>query len=363
MKKCFNYLALFLFLLLGQIVYGQDNKEQALAKAREAVKLEDEEGKYDEAIKLFAEAQALDPENIVYPYEMAYAYSGKKEYKKAADILEKLLSHKDVHGRVYQALGNAYDYLGKSAKAIETYEKGVKKFPNTGELYLELGNMKVAKEDYSAALTYYEKGIENDPRFPSNYYWASKIYCNSTEEVWGMLYGEIFMNLERNSKRTVEISKQLFDVYKSEIKFTSDTSMNVSFSKTATMNIDDLKDPKNFKLPFGMGCYEMILMMSVVGEKQIDINSLDRIRGRFIDDYFKGDKAKKYPNILFDYQQKIKRAGHFEAYNHWLVMKGDEVGFGKWQSANKAKWDAFINWYAENKIQLDLTHKFYRGQY
>ena len=363
MNKTIKLLGFLTLIFAGQISFGQTNKEQALAKAKEAIKLEDEEGKYDEAIKLFAEAQALDPENITYPYEMAYAYSGKKEYKKAAEILEKLLNHKDVYGRVYQALGNAYDYQGKADKAIETYEKGIKMFPNSGELYLELGNMKIVKKDYNNALTYYEKGIENDPRFPSNYYWASKIFCGSDEEVWGMLYGEIFMNLERNSKRTAEISKLLFDTYKSEITFTSDTSFGVSFSKNATINIDDLKDPKKFKLPFGMGCYEMVLMMSVLGDKQIDINSLDRIRNRFVDGYFKGDNSKNYPNILFDYQQKIKNAGHFEAYNHWLLMKGDEEGFEKWQKDNKIKWNDFIKWYAENKIQLDLTHKFYRGQY
>lgn len=363
MNNTIKTFGLFALLFLGQLSYGQTNKEQAITKAKEAIKLEDEQGKFDEAIKLFEEAQKLDPENINYPYEMAYAYSGKKDYKKASDILENLLSHKDVHGRVYQALGNAYDYQGKADKAIDAYEKGVKKFPNSGELYLELGNMKIAKKDYNNALTYYEKGIENDPKFPSNYYWASKIFLSTDEEVWGMLYGEIFMNLERNSKRTAEISKLLFDTYKSEIKFTSDTSFGVSFSKNASMNINDLKDPKKFKLPFGIGTYEPILSIAVVGEKSIDINSLDKIRNNFVDGYFKGDASKIYPNLLFDYQQKIKIAGHFEAYNHWLLMKGDEDGFEKWQKVNKIKWDNFTKWYSDNRMQVDLTHKFYRGQY
>lgn len=129
MKRTRRPILLALCFSLGQLLYGQhDNKELAVSKAKEAIKLEDEEGKFDEAIKLFDEAQKLDPENINYPYEMAYAYSGKKDYKKASNILEKLLSHKDVDGRVYQALGNAYDYQGKPEKAIEAYEKGLKNF-------------------------------------------------------------------------------------------------------------------------------------------------------------------------------------------------------------------------------------------
>jgi hypothetical protein len=44
-------------------------------------------------------------------------------------------------------------------------------------------------------------------------------------------------------------------------------------------------------------------------------------------------------------------------------MKGDEDGFDGWQSANKDKWNGFVKWFGDNKIQIDDTHKFYSGQY
>jgi tetratricopeptide (TPR) repeat protein len=363
MKNIIAIIAFTISLTLAKSGYSQTNKEIAVAKAEQAIKVEDEEGKYDEAIQLLEEARKLDPDNINYPYEVAFAYSGKKEYKKASDILEKLVSSKDVFSRVYQSLGNAYDYQGKTSKAIETYENGLIKFPNAGELYLELGNIQMVKKEYSKALSYYEKGIEADPQFPSNYYWASKIFCGSTEKVWGMIYGEIFMNIERNSKRTAEISKLLFDTYKTQIKVTSDTSYSVSFSKNATITLDDLKDPKKFKLPFGIGLYEPILMVAIVTEKQVDLNSLDRIRSRFLEAYYTGENLKKYPNALFQYQQQVKQAGHLEAYNHWILMKGDEDSFVKWQEGNQAKWEGFLKWFSGNKMQLSQDNKFYRGQY
>ncbi|HEY4151217.1 MAG TPA: hypothetical protein VGM41_19905 [Chitinophagaceae bacterium] len=55
---------LLLLLAVTPFCYGQDNKETALAKTKQAIKLEDEEGKYDEAIKLLKEARQLDPDNI-----------------------------------------------------------------------------------------------------------------------------------------------------------------------------------------------------------------------------------------------------------------------------------------------------------
>lgn len=363
MTKKLKTIILILLVATGQLATGQsNNKEKALDKGREAIRLMDE-GKYDESIKLLREAQKLDPDDINYPYELAYAYYAKKDYKKAKKYLEGILDHKDINDRVYQMLGNTYDNMGDSEKAIETYEAGIKLFPKSGNLYLEMGVMQMGKDDFNRALYYWEKGIEVAPGFSSNYYWAAKIYCSSTEEVWGMIYGEIFMNLERNSRRTAEISKLLYDTYKSEITFSGDTSVSVSFSQNATINIDDLKDPGKFKLPFGVGAYEPTLSLAVISVKTIDIHTLDKIRSTFVDNYFSMGLDKNYPNVLFSYQKKLKEAGHLEAYNHWILMKGDEDAFDNWQAENKEKWDNFVLWFSENGLKLNDGNKFYRGQY
>ena len=253
--------------------------------------------------------------------------------------------------------------MGNHEKAFETYDAGLKLFPKSGKLYLEKGNVYWQKKEYGKALEFYEQGIEADPKFPSNYYRAARVYCSSTEEVWGMIYGEIFMNLERNTERTAEISQLLFDTYKSEIKFTSDTSFSISFSQNATINVNDLKDPGKMKLPYGLGVYEPTILFSMIAFKAIDMNSLDELRSNFVDNYYKNGHDKTYPNILFSYQKQLKEAGHMEAYNHWILMKGDEDAFNKWQATNKEKWGAFVKWFGENKIQIDDTHKFYSGQY
>jgi tetratricopeptide (TPR) repeat protein len=361
MTRTIKTIGLLLFFTAGQIAFGQTNKEKALEKGQEAIKLMDD-GKVPESIKLLEEAQKLDPDRFDYPYELAYAHYLKEDYKGAVKILEKNKSHKDVTERLFQLLGNCYDVLGNSDKAFEAYDEGLKIFPNSGMIYLEKGNVHWNKKEYGKALPFYEKGIEVDPKFPSNYYRATRIYCGSTEEVLGLLYGEIFMNLERNSKRTAEISKLLFDTYKSEIKFTSDTSMTVSFCQQMTMNVNAISDPKNIKLPFCM-IFEPTLLMSIAFEKSIDINSLDKIRSTFIDNYFNNERDKTYPNVLFSYQKKVKDAGHIEAYNHWILMKGDEEGFDKWQSANKDKWDNFVKWFNDNGLKVDNSNKFYSGQY
>jgi len=348
--------------MAAQTVCAQTNKEKALAKTEDAIKLMDD-GQIKESIKLLEEAIKLDPTSATYPYEMAYAYYSEEDYKSAIKTLEKIENYSDVTDQTFQLLGNSYDYLEKSDKAVAAYKKGLEKFPKSGRLYLELGTLNANKQDYSTAAYYYEKGIQVEPAFPSNYYNACKIYCLSTEKVWTMLYGEIFMNLERNTKRTEEISKLLFNTYKKQIKLTSDSSLSVSFSKSSTINIGDLNDSGKLKMPFGVMVYEPTLMMSMLFVKKIDINSLDSIRSKFVDNYYARKFDKTYPNVLFAYQKKVKDAGFMDAYNHWILMKGDEDNFIIWQNKNKTKWDDFVTWFTENTLKLTDTNKFYREQY
>jgi tetratricopeptide (TPR) repeat protein len=337
---------------------AQTQKETAHEKGVEAVKLEDA-GKFDDALKLLDEAQKLDPDNIVYPYEMTYCYYSQEQYQKTIDILEKLKDRPDSFDRLYELLGNSYDVLKQSDKAIAIYEEGLKKFPNSGVLYLERGTMPLTRKNYNEAIKYFEKGIEVEPKFPSNYYWAAKLYCGSENPMWGLLYGEIFINLERNSKRTGEISKLLFDTYKKNITFSPPDKTIISFSK---QNIIKIEDGGKIKMPYSI-IYEPTMAIATAGEKVIDLNSLDRIRQNFLRFYKEKGFDKDYPNVLFAYQNQITLANNMEAYNHWLLMRGDEAEFNTWQAANKDKWDGFVKWYMANPLQLDAEHRFHRNLY
>lgn len=361
MKKL---LLITLVLIMAPKILCQTDREIALEKKNKAIELMDN-GSPDESIILLEEAKKLDPDRYIYDYEIGFAYTIKKDYPKALEIYKKVIKYKDANDQCYQMLGNLYDYNGDSENAIKAYDKGLKKFPNSGKLYLEKGTVYWLKEKSNEALSYYEKGIKFDPTFPSNYYRATQLLCSSDEEVWGMIYGEIFLNLEPDTKRTDEISKLLFDTYKSQINFTSDTSFTVSFCKNATINvtINDLKHFDDFKLPFGPMVYEPTLMLSIIGEKQIDLYSLDRIRRNFIANYYDKKFNIKYPNVLFDFQKTLIDKGYFQTYNYWMLSSGDPENFNSWKENNKETWDKFVDWFNNNRLSLSQENRFSRDQY
>lgn len=356
-----RYLLLFL-LCFPLLTIAQTDKEQAYEYAMEAIE-EMDAGNTVKAINLLEKAMKLDPDNVDYPYETAYAKYLHKDFKGAIKILKKLTSHKDANDRVWQMLGNAYDMDGDGDKAIQTYDKALKKFPHSGILHLERGNMEMAQEKYLEALDYYEMGIKAQPDFPSNYYWASIIYLASTESVWGMIYGEIFMNIELNGPRNEEISRLLFENYQRNIDISSDTSASVSFSKYATLTLEDLQDTANFKLPFGMGAFEPTMLLSILGVQEINLASLDKIRTNFIRIYFEAEHHKDYPNILFSYQKRLEASGNLKAYNYWLLRMGEPDAFKEWIDENHLEFEKLSNWLSENPLELSENNFFHTSQY
>ena len=350
-----KYILFFLLLPASFVSIAQKNKKKEYADGygKQALVFMDQ-GKPDAALEMLRKAQKLDPANINYPYEMAFAFYTKKAYDKAIQILEKLRSHKDVYSKVYQLLGNSYDEINNTTKAIETYTTGLVLFSKAPELYLELGNVYNKNKDYITALKYYEKGIEVDPKFPSNYYWAAKLYCTSTEKVWGMIYGEIFMTIERNTPRTGDISRLLYNTYLNQIRFYADSSFTVNFSRPATAGA---------KPTFVKDVYEGILKLSIVNEHAVTLASLCRIRKNFIEYYYKNNIYQTYPNVLFDYEYKAYRSAHSDAFTYWLLSEGDKPAFTKWVNENPAAWQKFLGWLLQYSIPLDDKYKFLSTQY
>ncbi|MFT5858309.1 MAG: tetratricopeptide (TPR) repeat protein [Flavobacteriaceae bacterium] len=345
---------LLITLSIVSLVHAQEDNDVKIIIGEAIEKME--EGDIKGSLKLLKKAKKLEPNNITVDYETAFAYGLDKNFKKAIATCEKMTEHPDVFARVYQMLGNNYDYNEEPEKAIEAYERGMNIFPNSGPLYLERGNMELMKDEFNNALTYYITGIEVDPKHSSNYYRAAKLYLASEDTYLGLIYGELFMNLERGSARTSEMSELLYNAYDTGIEYISDTSMSVNFASDKIDLTDG--DLENLKLPYGVIVYAPVITISLIGTDEVSLSSLAKIRANFINIYYEQKHNEEYPNVLFEYHKEMIADGHFEAYNHWLMMKGDSDAFDQWLETNQEKWDDFINWYNPNPIEITAQNKF-----
>jgi tetratricopeptide (TPR) repeat protein len=354
---------LFLLLILPAIVSAQDDKKKIAAELKdEAVKIMDN-GDSEAAIRLLDSAKKLDPDDYVYEYETGFAYYLKKDYLKAVECFKRCLNYKNAPDLCYQMMGNAYDMAGDREKSIEAYKEGLKKFPNAGRLCLELGNLEYNAEKYDEAVTWWEKGITVQPDYPSNYYSLAKLWTRTKDRLWGLLYGELFMNIERSSKRTSEVSELLVNTWRKAVTFT-DTSTRIDLVNDV-LTVTDLKKKPALPFKFIMGMDLMVaLTPSLVGkEKKISIASLHTTRAAFIERWHKEKRDKNYPNVLLDYNKTLIEKGYFESYNYWLFSQGDQDEFSAWYDKNKDKFKEFITWFKENPLPVSKSQYFLRTQY
>lgn len=322
-------------------------------KVRDAIKLIDEE-KYDEGIKILKDCEKVDPKDYTYPYEIAFAHIKKADYKNAILQLEKVKEYSNIDDYYYALLGNAYDYANNPDQAIKVYNEGLKKFPNSGKLYLEKGVMFEFEKKIAEALEIYEAGIKADPSSPSNYYRASRLYMNSNNILPGLIYGEIFVNLERTTSRTQEISKLLYEGYKKAVHFNND-EIKTDFCE-AIITIQN-KD-KNLQLPFCI-IFGKNFILSAINQKEINLETLSSIRQKFIKEYYNKD-YKTYPNVLMSYHKTMEDKHLFNAYNHYVFQMGDLPSFQNWETKNKAEYDKFVDWYTadENVLKINKNNVY-----
>lgn len=347
MRNLLTILILFSF----NSYQAQTNKELALIKGEEAIKIMDE-GKFEESIKMLQESQKLDPENYVYPYEIAYAKIVQEKYDEAIDILEKLKSYKSINSSVYQQLGNCYSYLGKTKMAFKKYDEGLKKFPNAGNLYLEKGNIYNHQEKYSEAIHNYKLGITVDPMFSSNYFNLASLYLRSNDKLSGLLYGEVFMNIERTTARTQKMSEMLYDTYKSSITLGENES-RIDFCDIIVDGSTALDG--DIKLPL-CAIFGKNFVLSIIDQKEINLNTLSEIRASFLNNYFQED-FKQYPNTLFSYQKRMQDENIFDAYNHYIFQMGAPEEFSQWNQSNESDYSQFVEWYTKDENTLSINQE------
>ena len=360
MKRLFGILLWALFCLFGtQLSFGQNNREQVLALQRQAIELMDN-GDPDQGIVLLRQALTLDPDYWPWTYEMAYAYMVKRDYQKAIKLAKTLYKYEDCNDLVYQLVGNCYDYLKNPKKALKVYAQGLKRFPDSGALYLEQGVVSGMQGHYDEAVASFEKGISVAPMFPSNYYRAAQFYAYSTSKVWSQIYGEIMMNLLPSGDRNKEMSELLFRNYKTGIVFSTD-SVSVDFYENRPIAITiDMLLAGDVREPYG-AVYEAAMQAAAGGERSVDLESLNRIRSRWIDEGLKkldegANTVLKYDNQIvvpfLEYLRSVRDAGHLEAYNYWVLREGNKTAFGLWVNDNRQKFNDFMKWFEHNRLKI-----------
>ena len=287
---------------------------------------------WDNAILVLNRALQQDKDNLDFQKDLIQCFYYKRDYEKAVEGIKNIINRDDADVMSFQLAGNVYKALEDPKECEKIYKQGLKKFSKSGPLYSEYGELLWSRKDFTA-IDLWEKGIEIDPAYGGNYYNASLFYFYTKEKVWGLVYGEIFVNMESLSQRGAAMKELLFKSYKEKL-----------FSE-----VDLLKNETGNKSAFAKAFLETMNKQTALISKGITTASLTMVRARFILDWYENYGAR-FPNRLFDYLQQLLREGMFEAYNQWLF--GTVENLAAYDSWTKNHADEYKNFTAFQKSRV-----------
>lgn len=323
-------------------VAAQDELSPDVKKMQESARSYLERNDFDNAIMMYSQAIRLAPSNVVLRRDLAYTYYLSGNDKKAKEIIDPVVQSSVADEQAYQIAIVIYTKLKNSAKAKRLINEGLTKFPSSGVLYNTKGNMLQGDKKSKDALEAYNKGIKSEPEFANNYYSAAKLYYSNNNPVWALIYGEIYLNLDPFSAKTIDIKKQMIDAYRMLLSPTEGDAL-------PDFNTDDMPgaDKKSFTAAFK----QTMQRSAPAIVSGLNTESLTMLRTRFMIAWSK-DYAALFPFTLFTYQDKMLRNGIFDAYNQWLFGAADNsAAFSQWVKAHANNYTDFEQWRKLNPLQ------------
>jgi Tfp pilus assembly protein PilF len=332
-------IVLFLFLTCAgcSTLLAQDSSSTSLYETGKAFM---RKGDLDNAIMVLNRAMQQNPSNLEIQKDLAYTYYLRKDYRNAMDIGKQLVERADADVPCYQILGLTYRAIADYNECEKLYKKALKKFPNSGMLYADFGELLASQHKLDEAIKYWEKGIQTDPNNGNNYLNAAHYYDSKGNMLWAVLYGEIFVNIESLSDRTVSMKNMLVDDYK---QLLSSPAMLDNYTRNGS--------------PFTRAVATTLLKYLNLTQEGVTTESLTAIRTRFVLDWF-NEHANQFAFRLFDHQRQLLQEGSFNAYNQWLFAPAfSPAAYDHWVETHAEENNNFV------KLQRSKVFKIPAGQY
>lgn len=329
--------------------------DKAMAHANRAIQLVDG-GLPAQAIAEWDKAIALEPTIIAYQYERVLCYVMTKDYTKAIGLLTPIYRDSALYDRGFQLMGNIHDMQNDSASALAYYRQGLEAYPRSGRLHYELGAAAFIERKVQDALSWWKKGTIVEPAFATNYYWLAKVYAETSDKLWSVLYGEAFLNLERSSERTKEISKLLFDTWNAALRL-GDTLDPINLASDDVLDIPSPLGPA--QMNFAMAFEFMVanagqhLIPSKGVLPKLSLPQLVDLRTRFIKAWVAGGKDTTYRNDVLAFEAEVAKAGWIKEYLYWLYSYGDKRAMNDYFRTNEHRYDTFLAWFGNTQMPFD----------
>lgn len=305
-------------------------------------------GAFRQAIASYQQAIALAPEQSILYRDLAQAYLLSGNALRAEKVINPLIAKGQGDAQAYAIAANVQTALREDRKARKFLEEGIEKYPNSGYLYHERGRIAADANDQLTAVRMYTAGMKAEPSYHLNYYDAARLYVRTDEPVWAIIYGEIFVNLERPTARSGETRKLLLAAYK-RFYAQPDAAAEPRYGKKRK------PAPGNF----AEAVTSVLLRLAPVAADGMSTENLTMLRTRFIIDWQAAGYWDQYPFTPFRMHDDLLRTGHFDAYNQWLFARAENPAQADaWNKFHPDAVPAYERYYQQHPLLLTASDAY-----
>lgn len=309
----------------------------------------------ESAIQAWDKALALMPDYRPYMYEKAVCLTMAKRFDEAITILTPIYADTSLQDRGYQLLGACYDERQDTTSSRRIYREGLSAFPNSGRLHFEMGQQYYVAYDRAMAHQWWVRGTQVDPSYAKNYYWLAKSFSQTRDLLWALMYAELFLNLERNTQRTADMSQLCFEIWNRALKV-GDPNDPINFCSDQLLEVPDPRGANVMSFPMAFE-YNMALAAVTITPKdtvtrRLSIEQLVELRYAFTRAWAKAGLDTTHPNDLLRWNVELQRQGKLKDYLWWLYAYGDKVEMNRFFRRNEQRYDTFLVWFGENGLSF-----------
>ncbi len=339
MKK---FIFLIICCLFNLIVLGQGNVKELTRQGMVLLN----EGKYEEAIKTYQKALAINPKSVIANYEISTAYLEIQDYQNALKYSSKAMDlDKMIYLKASIVKGTALDNLGKSYEAIDVFKKALKKADNDYLLYYNLGLVYYNQKDYKNAEVTLCKGLSYNSNHAPSHLILGLTMEGEDSRVQSLLCLHYFLFLEPNTQRSAEayaeLKKQFEGSAKKDAKGNRFSPENTSEKEieygAVEILLSMLESSKNRKENANKTEFEIFVE---------NTKSFFQLLGE-MDEEKENLKKDIWHQLYIPFFYKLSQSRYMDAYCRFISLSLPESK--EWFETNEEKVSEFFTWMNENE--------------
>lgn len=324
--------------------------EAGMTRLREGYRLFKDE-KYDEAIAIFQEMLADDPESVGAMHEMALTFLAKGDYRRAIESAARCASFRFPElDKCLAVIGSAYDLAGEPARAVEAYDRAIAILPAAGTLYFNKAVTQLqALQDVAGGLATLKRGAVADPTHAGTQDLLARMFFDRDLRTPAFLAMSRFLILEPATPRTREAFRLWYTVFNSNVMPGPDGT----FKPGPDGKYEIVLNPRKPKDEGDLTQLDTYLAFSQIDAVVIPFETqpgprLVRQFTTYMNAVSGHEPGLDANTFLFQYYvpyfKELHGRKHSEAFMYHVIQQWGFPGVREWLDGHRSEVEAFLAW-------------------